>query len=108
MASVTQRHRILREVYRHYTDFEDFFRRTGKDTLEHKGIVINFTDLKKGINELSGRKQEAFYLNVIRDMKQKDVAEIMNITTVSVGQYVDAACRQLAETYWADDKNTTK
>src|SRR5687767_7496456 len=100
MAPVTERHRVLREVYRHYVDFEDFFRRTGRDTLEHKGITINFMDLKDGIKELSGRKQEAFYLNVIRDMKQKDVAEIMGITTVSVGQYVDAACRQLAEVYW--------
>ena len=99
----TERHRILREVYRHYTDFEDYFRRTGRETIEHGGVTINFTDLKDGIKNLSGRKQEAFYLNVIRDMKQKDVAEIMGITTVSVGQYVDQACRQLADVYWPED-----
>jgi DNA-directed RNA polymerase specialized sigma24 family protein len=101
--AIIDRHRILREVYRHYLDFEDFYRRTGRETLEHKGVTVNFLDLKDGIDKLSGRKQQAFYLNVIRDMKQKDVAEIMGITTVSVGQYVDAACRQLAEVYWAGE-----
>lgn len=103
------KHRMLREVYRHYIDFQDFWQREGLESFEYQGLTFNFMDLKDGIEGLSGRKKEAFYLNVIRDMKQKDVAEIMKITTVSVGQYVDAACRQLADIYWSkEDSNTTK
>ena len=94
---------ILREVYRHYIDFEDFWKRTGKESITHKGITINFLDLKRGVESLADRKQQAFYLNVIRDMKQKDVAAVMGITTVSVGQYVAEACRQLAQIYWPED-----
>jgi DNA-directed RNA polymerase specialized sigma24 family protein len=102
---IKERHRILREVYRHYLDFYDFYARTGQHVIEHKGLTISFLDLKAGIPKLSGRKKEAFYLNVLRDMKQKDVAEKMGITTVSVGQYVDAACRQLAEEYFDEDED---
>ena len=36
------------------------------------------------------------------DKRQEDVAEQMNITTVSVGQYVKQACLQLSEYYFAD------
>lgn len=97
-----EKYLILREVYRHYLDFQDYWQRTGRDTIEHKGVTINFMDLKDGVENLADRKKEAFYLNVIRDMKQKDVAEIMGITTVSVGQYVAEACRQLATVYWKD------
>jgi DNA-directed RNA polymerase specialized sigma subunit len=103
-----ERYLILREVYRHYLDFEDYWRRTGRESITHKGVTINFMDLKTGVDKLSGRKQQAFYLNVIRDMKQKDVALRMGITTVSVGQYVAEACRQLALVYWRDDFDTTK
>lgn len=101
-ARVRERHRILREVYRHYLDFYDYCRREGKDSIEYAGITINIEDLKAGISELAGRKKQAFYLHVLQDLLQRDVAEIMGITTVSVGQYVDAACRQLAEIYWGD------
>src|SRR5437764_30188 len=90
--SMEPRHRILREVYRHYTDFYDLWRlggygtSAGKHILEYKGVEISFLDLdlKKNLSKLSGRKRQAFILNVLYDMKQKDVAEIMNITTVSV------------------------
>jgi DNA-directed RNA polymerase specialized sigma24 family protein len=105
--ALQERHRILREVYRHYIDFYDFFRRTGQDTIDYRGLTISFLDLKKGVDKLAGRKKEAFHLNVIRDMKQKEVAEIMGITTVSVGQYVDAACRQLSEEYFKNESLTS-
>lgn len=103
---VEERHRILREVFRHYIDFYDFFKRTGQHTIEHKGVTISFLDLNRVLEQtnLSDRKRQAFVLNVLQDKKQKDVAEIMNITTVSVGQYVDAACRQLAEAYFTEDE----
>ena len=97
-------HRILREVYRHIVDFEDHYKRTGQHMIEYKGLTISLLDLKKGVDKLSGRKKQAFMLNVIYDMKQKDVAERMNITTVSVGQYVDAAMRQLSEDYWSAEE----
>lgn len=76
------------------------------ETEEGSGIYeevrISFSDLKEGLNELAPRKREAFFYNVILDWKQKDVAKKMGITTVSVGQYVDAACIQLAKRYFAE------
>ena len=109
-----EKHKILREVYRRYLDFKDYVSRTGNDVIEYaveteKGsgvyvpVTISFTDLKNGVNELAPRKREAFFLNVICDKLQREVAEIMNITTVSVGQYVDAAMIQLAKRYFAEN-----
>lgn len=109
--SLNEKHKILREVFRHYLDFYDFYRlQGGSDTITYKGITISFLDLKRVIQEtdLSDRKMQAFVLNVLEDKKQKEVADIMNITTVSVGQYVDAACRQLSELYWTDDEKKLK
>jgi DNA-directed RNA polymerase specialized sigma24 family protein len=117
-------HRILREVLRHYTEFRELVGGYGlaqagadgrKHVLEHsywvendKGertkqtIGISFWDLHTGLKELAPRKREAIFYNVILDMKQKDVAKIMGITTVSVGQYVEAGCIQLAKRYFAE------
>lgn len=98
-----QRHKALREVYRNYRQFQEFVRSTGQDTIEHGGFSISFFDLEKGINNLSPRKKQAFLLNVILDMKQRDVAEQMGITTVSVGQYVEAAMQQLEKEHFGDN-----
>lgn len=109
-----EKHKILREVYRHYFDFRDAFRRgdvddvieyaveTEKGSGKYLEINISLMDLKDGLNELAPRKREAFFYNVILDWKQKDVAEKMGITTVSVGQYVDAAMIQLSKRYFAE------
>lgn len=97
-----QKQRILREIYRHYIDFRDFCSREGRYFIEYGPITISLLDLQYGLDELSPRKREAVYYNVIRDMKQKDVAEIMGITTVSVGQYVEQAMIQLAERYFSE------
>jgi predicted transcriptional regulator len=56
--------------------------------------------LQHSLSSLSERKREAIFYNVILDWKQKDVAERMGITTVSVGQYVDQGCTQLARIYF--------
>lgn len=117
-----QPHRILREVYRHYTEFEALVSAYGTHTIDHAvriydkdgneveriPITISFFDLRDGLKPqseggvLSDRKLQAMMLNVIADQKQKDVAEIMGITTVSVGQYVEHACEQLAKTYFPE------
>lgn len=103
-------HRILREVYRHYYEFESFFISTGKHIIDRGDIAISFYDLRDGIKPqskggpLSERKRQAVMLNVVRDMKQRDVADIMHITTVSVGQYVEQAMLQLAELYFSDEE----
>lgn len=119
-----QKHKILREAYRNYLTFQDFVSATGKDIIEYtvpvkKGseelvtISISYSDLERALHMfedrvntdktvLSARKEEAFHLNVIRDMLQRDVAEIMNISPVSVGQYVDQACLQLSEYYFGE------
>jgi DNA-directed RNA polymerase specialized sigma24 family protein len=112
-------HRILREVLRHYSEFRTHVSRTGNHVIEHsvpiwdeegKNIVdrqtisISFWDLHRGIKDLSPRKREALWYNVILDLRQRDVAERMGITTVSVGQYVEQAVIQLAENYFTDEE----
>lgn len=110
-----QLHRVLREVLRHYTEYRELVNQDGRysvidygywiynedDTRKRKiDISISFWDLYKGLKELAPRKREALWWNVILDEKQKDVAERMGITTVSVGQYVEAATEQLARDYF--------
>jgi predicted DNA-binding protein (UPF0251 family) len=117
-----QPHRILREVYRHYYEFEALVSACGSHTIDHAvrlydeeeneveriPITISFFDLRDGLKPqseggvLSDRKLQAVMLNVIRDMKQRDVAEAMGITTVSVGQYVEHAMEQLAKAYFPE------
>lgn len=94
------RHRVLREVLRNYLVFEEYFKQHGKHVISHKGLEISFLDLQDSLKNLSPRKKEALYYNVIMDWKQKDVAKRMNITTVSVGQYVEQACLQVADWYF--------
>lgn len=111
------KHRILREIYRHYIEFREYVASTGKHVIDHgyyiyddEGkpkdkvmVTISFWDLYEGLRELSPRKREAVFYNVILDWKQKDVADKMGITTVSVGQYVEQACILLADKYFAEE-----
>lgn len=129
-------HRVLREIFRHYTEFREYVGQGNDSFLEHTYLApdrgepqicpeqprahgehealdmrcilceaklhrvtvsFDFWDLQRGIKELAPRKREALFYNVIRDMKQKDVAKKMHITTVTVGQYVEHAFRQLIE-----------
>jgi hypothetical protein len=93
---------VLRECLRHYLEFKRYVSQTGRDVIEHKGLTISFLDLQYGIGELSARKKEALFYNVILDKTQAEVAEIMGgIKTVTVGQYVKAACTQLAKRYFS-------
>lgn len=111
-------HKILREVYRNYHEYREHMGRTGQDVIEYaveteKGsgeyvqIIISFSDLKKGVSDLSPQKQKAFYLFVICGLLQREVADIMQINTVTVGQYSDAALRQLAKSYFLDEDTKT-
>ena len=111
------RHRVLREIYRHYLEFRDLVSSTGESVFEHgeflydedgeivgkRHITISFWDLHNALHKLSDRKRQAVFYNVILDQKQKDVAKTMKITTVSVGQYVEQAMIQLAEKYFAEE-----
>lgn len=110
-------HRILREVYRHYTEYRELVSSTGNSVIEHGyfiyddegevkdkvNVTISFWDLHGGLKKLSARKREAVFYNVILDWKQRDVAKRMGITTVSVGQYVEQAMQQLAVHYFAEE-----
>lgn len=114
-------HRVLREVFRNFRQFQEYVSATGNDVIEHAytvedpdtgekrkvEIAISYSDLINRLNELSDRKREAVFYNVIMDMKQRDVADIMGITTVSVGQYVDTACEQLANKYFAEQEKAS-
>lgn len=112
-------HRILREVLRHYTEYRELVNQDGRSSIIDYGywihnedgsrkkkidISISFWDLHRGIKELAPRKREALWHNVILDEKQKDVAKRMNITTVSVGQYTEAACVQLSREYFSKEE----
>jgi DNA-directed RNA polymerase specialized sigma24 family protein len=97
-----KKRRVLRESVRHYYEFEQLFVSEGTIVISHAGLDISFLDLKDALEKLSPRKQEAIYYNVILDMKQKDVAEKMGITTVSVGQYVESGFSQIAKEYFPD------
>lgn len=111
------KHRILREVLRHYIEYRELVNSDGRlHVIDHgywvyhedgtrnfkEEVSLSFWDLHNGLQELAPRKREAIFYNVILDMKQKDVAEIMGITTVSVGQYVEAGTIQLAKQYFAE------
>lgn len=103
MLDEKERRRVIREAIRHYPEFEDYFIRSGSATITHKGLTIHFMDLRSWLHQLSPRKRQAVYYNVILDLKQKDVADIMGITTVSVGQYVDLATAQLEKMLFGED-----
>lgn len=118
-------HRLLREIYRHYIEFRALFVDEGLDTLHHtyewfdpdltaepdaKGkypanlnsvhketVSFSLWDLDRGIDKLPERKRQAFYLNVICDLLQKEAGAIMGINHVTVGQYVEQAVLLLAE-----------
>lgn len=117
-------HRVLREVLRNYTSLKasaegEAYSLTicrvrgciwtdgSTASKGHDGpcklLDIHFLDLQKCLKGLSKRKREAVFYNVILDMKQKDVAEVMGITTVSVGQYVDQAMIQVAKELWPEE-----
>lgn len=116
------KHRILREIYRHYSELKAFVTAFGGDgVISHTYIVtddngnpigkdtidISFWDLPDPLKLLSDRKKEAVYLNVILDWKQKDVAAKMGITTVSVGQYVEQGMLQIAKVYFAEEEESS-
>ena len=108
-------HVVLRDAVRHYPEYEAFVSQFGTHVISHKGIELSFYDIQRVFRacfaiennneltfpnedpfKLSRRKKEAIFWNVIQDEKQKDVAERMGITTVSVGQYVEAGFKQVS------------
>lgn len=97
------KHKILREVLRNYTVFESRFQQSGEFEIEHRGITLDFLDLQGCLKGLSPRKKEAIFLHVVLDKKQKDAAEWMGITTVSVGQYVEQGLIQVARLLWPEE-----
>lgn len=123
MSEVMDKHRCLREILRNYLMLKDAaenedwtisvcrikgcnWMQDGKVAKGHEGecemLTVGFLDLRKCLNKLSKRKMEAIFWNVIMDKKQRDVAEIMGITTVSIGQYVEAGVIQVAAELWPD------
>lgn len=95
---------VIRELFRHYESIRDHRRtETGKDVFSHKGFDFAVSELDlKDLNLLTPRQKEAFYFNIVLDMKQREVAELLGISTVSVGQYVQAASERLAAHYFPE------
>ena len=98
-------HRMLREVLKNYTVFESLCSQSGHWDISHKGVTINFLDLKGCLKNLSPRQKEAVYWFVLSDEKQKVVAERMSISTVTVGQYVESAMVRVAQQLWPEFYN---
>lgn len=119
-------HIAIREATRTFPTWQAHVSQTGGhvihgDTCDRGVIAISFYDIERVVRaytpvrwvlkqphfpehdqfELSKRKKEAIYYNVILDLRQKDVAEIMGITTVSVGQYVELGFRQITDQLFA-------
>ena len=101
---IMDKHLFLREFLRNYTAFEGYCSQSGKYDISHSGYTINFLDLQGCLKKLSKRKKEAVFWNVIMDKKQKEVAELMEITTGSVAQYVEQAMVQVAKELWPDEE----
>ena len=126
----TAPHRVLREILRNYLSWRDHLAYNGfhDDVIEHSYYVadpsgepdgeptlrkvtltISFSDLQNCLKPqskggiLSERKREALLYNVVFDWLQKDVADKMGITPVSVGQYTYLALRQLARRYFTPE-----
>ena len=55
-----QKHKVMRELYRNYMQFQEYVRSTGKYAITHRGLTISFYDLGMGLEDLSPRKKEAF------------------------------------------------
>lgn len=89
-------HRVVREVIRHYPEFAAHCAQSGSYDIEYADISISLSDLKGCLAGLSPRLSQAVYYNVIHDKSQKETAKLMDITPISVGQYVDKAMRKIA------------
>lgn len=88
--------RLTRNLLGRYLEFEKFCEMDGRYEVKRADITINFSDLKGCLADLSPRKKQALYLNVICDLSQQEVAKLMGIAPGSVGQYVDQATREVA------------
>lgn len=97
-----KKHVILKEIYKNYLKFKYFFEQYGQDVIDYGPISLSYVDLQYGVRDLPPRKKEAFFYNIVLDLKQKDAAERMGVTTVTVGQYVEQALIQLSKRYFAD------
>lgn len=95
-------HRLLREVLRGYNLFEEHCALTGRYEITFQGHTFNFLDLQKCLEGLTNRQMEAVYWFIIQDEKQKTVAERLGISTVTVGQYCEASCIQIARKLFPD------
>ncbi len=128
-AELAKSHIAIREATRNFSEWQALVAQTGDyivegDTSDRGVIAISFYDIAKIIDayspviwrhnkypvfpdddpfELSQRKKEAIYYNVIRDLLQRDAAAIMGITTVSVGQYVESGFVQITNRLFGDD-----
>lgn len=111
------KHKVLRETFKHFLEFRSYVSSTGNhfikhgywvtdedgNKIKHVMLEISYPDLFGALEKLPPRKKEAVFLNVILDMTQREAAEKMGITTVSVGQYVDQAFMTLAESYFPEE-----
>lgn len=95
-------HRILREVLRGFTVFEEYCTSTGEYEITWKGIKFNFLDLQQCLDELTPRLAEAVYWFVIKDEEAKDVGKRLGISNVTVSGHVDQAMNQIITRLWPD------
>lgn len=94
---------VIKEMYRNRDSIKDFREFSGKDVIEYKGYLMAASELDlMNLKILAQREREAFFLNVVLDLKQQDTADIMGISTVSVGQYVVTASQKLCRLHFPE------
>lgn len=88
---------VVRELYRHRQSIFDFRTFYGKDVFEYKGITFAAHELDLApLDLLSPKQREAWVLAVLEDLPIGETAEVMGVSNVTAGQYVDHAARKLA------------
>ncbi len=105
-------------MLRHYLEIRDYVAQGNDHIIEHsylcyaldgrvKKVTMSFSfwDLHRGLNELPLRKKEAIFYNILLDKKQKEVADIMGISTVSAGQYCDLGLRSIVDSFYESGKS---
>jgi len=98
----------LEAILRHYFEFKELYEQQGIEELTlDDGLVVNFHDIKNGIEELPKRQRTALILTCFLNLKEVDAAPLMGFTkwTSPVSSYKKLALQKLIDKFWRDYGN---
>lgn len=92
--------KLLEMCLKQYYRFKELVEETGIDeiTLDN-GVVLNFWDLLKGLDELPEKQRQAIILTCLLQMKEEDAAQWSS----PCGLYKRQGLRTLVDKYWNKD-----